>query len=105
MRSVKRAAVFATFFGLWALSAACTSRSPEESVAAAQRYIASGELNSAVIELKNALQEQPDLAAARYELGTVYLLLGDPESARKELNRALDLGYDRTKVLPPLLQA
>lgn len=58
----------------------------------AQQYFDDGDLNSSLIELKNALQRDPDNAEARLLLGKVHLRLGDPASAEKELLRARELG-------------
>src|SRR3546814_2923467 len=58
----------------------------------AQEYLDEGELNSAAVELKNALQRDPDSAEARFLLGKVLMQLGDSAAAEKELLRARDLG-------------
>ncbi len=67
--------------------------STEQHLARANQFIASEEYKSAVIELKNALQQDNQSAEARYLLGKVYLESGDVLSAEKELQRALDLGW------------
>lgn len=59
----------------------------------AQTYYDQGELNGASIELKNALQVNPNDAEARFLLGKVHFKLGDTISAEKEFLRARDLGY------------
>ena len=71
---------------------ACDTTTPEEHFASARNYYAAGEIRTAVIELKNALQKAPDLAEARYLLGESHARLGDYPSALKEFERALDLG-------------
>ena len=58
----------------------------------AQQYFEEGDFSSAAVELKNALQRNPDNASARFLLGKVFLKSGDPVSAEKELLRAKDLG-------------
>ena len=84
----------------------CDSRSSsEENIAAAQEYIDNDELNKAVIELKNALQQAPDNALARRLLGEVYLTMGDGASAQKELERAATLGEDPNFTQPLLARA
>lgn len=50
---------------------------------------------STVIELKNALRTNPDNIEARWLLGKVYLEIGNPVSAEKELNRAVQLGISK----------
>src|SRR4029079_16642639 len=66
---------------------------------------ADGDLRSATIELKTALQKDPNFAAARLALGEADLAIGDSPSALKELERALDLGAKPADVMPPLLEA
>ncbi|MBL8266092.1 XrtA/PEP-CTERM system TPR-repeat protein PrsT [Steroidobacter sp.] len=60
---------------------------PEQRYERAQSKVAAGDYRSALVELKNALQKQPDLHAARALLAEVALWLGDPTSAEAELNR------------------
>ncbi|MGD1876723.1 MAG: XrtA/PEP-CTERM system TPR-repeat protein PrsT [Kiloniellaceae bacterium] len=59
----------------------------------AQEYLEEGDLRSANIELKNALQRDPNNAEARFLLGSVLLKLGDAPGAEKELLRAKELNY------------
>lgn len=51
----------------------------------ARESIADGDRRRAVIELKNALQKDPQMHAARLLLADAALWLGDPTSAEKEL--------------------
>ena len=60
---------------------------------------------AASIQLKNALQENPGLAEARFLLGRVHLDQGDVPSALKELKRASELGYSADQVTPLLARA
>ncbi|WP_299616411.1 XrtA/PEP-CTERM system TPR-repeat protein PrsT [Pelagibius sp.] len=59
----------------------------------AQQYYEEGDLASAAVELKNALQREPDNAEARFLLGKVLWQLNDVSAAEKELQRAEELGY------------
>jgi len=81
--------------------------SPQEHVKRAGDFYTKGEINATVIELKNALQEEPDLAEARWLLGKAYLDLGDGVAAAAEIDRARQLGYpqaqDHTAALRALL--
>ena len=61
--------------------------SPEQRVAKAEKLIAAGEQRRALIELRNALQEKPELPNARLALAEVVLWLGDPAGAERELKR------------------
>lgn len=79
--------------------------SVEERVAAANEFIAAAEYQSAIIELKNALQADSESAEARYLLGKTYLETGDVLSAQKELERARQLGWPEGEVKLGLAQA
>jgi len=57
-----------------------------------------GKLQSSVIELKNALQKNPDNAEARWLLGEVYVELGEAPEAEQELVKAKELGFDEEAV-------
>ena len=57
----------------------------------AREYLTQGKVDAAVIQLKNALQENPANIDARLLLGKVYLRLNDGEAAEKEIERAVRL--------------
>jgi len=78
---------------------------PQTLVAEAKQYQQKGDNNAAIIQLKNALQKDPDIAEARYMLGALYVDAGDPTSGEKELRKALELGFDTTKVIPALARS
>ena len=88
-----------------AILTACGSKDAAEHYTDAQNYIAEKKYNAAVIELKSAIQQSPQQADYRQALGKLYLQLGDPVSAAKELSRALELGADASVVALPLIQA
>ena len=91
---------------LTACLAACSgSGTPEEQVERARDFIATSDYSSAIIELKNALQEDGSYGEARLLLGSAYLDTGDPVSAEKELTRARKLGISDSEVSPLLAQA
>jgi len=77
----------------------------ESYLADAKDYLQKGEYKSAVIQLKNVLQESPNNAEARFMLGEIYVIVGDGASAEKELLRAEKLGSERSKILIPLARA
>lgn len=72
---------------------------PEQDyVESAQEYYAKGDLQAALIQLKNALQANPNDRVARSLLGKIYLERGDYVSAEKELSRAWSLGLQTDEV-------
>ena len=86
--------------GAWTLGAAlalwaglATAAAPDsEGAAKARAAIDRGDLRAATIELKSALQKNPNDAAARLELGRLYLRIGNGPAAEKEIRSAIDLG-------------
>ena len=87
------------------LSACNKFKSSEALVSEAIQHQQSGDNKSAIIQLKNALQKDPDNAEARYLLGTIYNEEGDPLSAEKELRKALSIGLSPDKVMSDLAKA
>jgi len=71
----------------------------QEHVDKAEKYLAEGEMRSAVIELKNVLQREPTHVDARIMLGNIYLQAGDLPSAEKEFRRVAKLHVARDKWL------
>lgn len=83
----------------------CGQKTSEEHMLAAHQFIEAKDNQSAIIEYKSAIQKDPQDPNARYELGKLYLEQKDFAAAEKELNRALDLGYEVSKVLPLITRA
>ena len=77
----------------------------QELVQRASEFQAQGKLDSAVIELKNALQKNPKNAEARRRLGEIYISQELGELAEGELKRAQDLGMDYEVLKIPMGQA
>ncbi|MBI3772217.1 MAG: PEP-CTERM system TPR-repeat protein PrsT [Gammaproteobacteria bacterium] len=76
-----------------------------EYVERAKEYQDKGELQASVIDLKNALQKNPNNAEARWLLGKIYLALDNATAAEKELLRARDLGIASIAIAVPLGKA
>ena len=96
---------FCTIVFLLALTACGGGASSEEHIARAHQFISDSEYDSAIIELKNALQQDDQSAEARWLLGKIYLESGDVLSAAKELRQARKLGWSRNDVIPALAQS
>ena len=78
------------------------SDKPEALVASAKESLAKNDRNAAIIQLKNALQENPDIGEARFLLGKSLLETGDMAAAEKELRRARELNFPDEQVVPLL---
>src|SRR5215471_15079418 len=83
----------------------CGNQSPEAQVASARQYLANGDRPAAIVQLRSALQTNPDLAAARYLLGKALFDNEDYAGAQKELRRAKALGYSPDEVIPLLAES
>ncbi len=66
---------------------------------------AEGELQKAIIHLKNELQSNPSNVSARLLLGRIYIDKGDGTSAERELTQARRQGVDKIIVVPLLGEA
>ena len=84
---------------------ACGSKSVDEYLTSAQKNMAAQQYNTAAIELKNVIKQEPTNAKARFLLGKVYLATKQYESAEKELHRALEYQYPANEVVPLLSEA
>ncbi|WP_284615923.1 XrtA/PEP-CTERM system TPR-repeat protein PrsT [Aquabacterium humicola] len=80
-------------------------RSASESIASAKAFIEKHDFKAAGIELKNALQSNPQSGEARYLLGRALYELGEPAMASVELGKALELQYSESLVLPLLARS
>ncbi len=82
----------------------CGNQSAPSLVAAAKVKLEQADPKAAVIELKNALQQSPQMPEARFLLGKALLGEGKPADALLELEKARDLKYPDNEVLPVLAQ-
>jgi putative PEP-CTERM system TPR-repeat lipoprotein len=83
----------------------CGKQTSDEYIKEANQYVAQNNPEAAIVSLKNAVQVAPESPQARFELGQLYIQQKQFESAEKELNRALEFGFEASKVLPLLTQA
>ena len=86
------------------LLTACGEK-PEAMLISAKDYLAKNDSKAAVIQIKNALQSNPDLPEARFLLGRALLDGSDPVGAETELRKALDLKHPQDLVVPQLAKA
>ena len=78
---------------------------PEAMISSAKDYLAKNDNKAAVIQIKNALQKNPDMPEARFLLGETLLNSGDPVGAETELRKALALKYPQDPIMPLLANA
>ena len=90
---------------LVALLLVACSEKPEAMINSAKDYLAKNDRKAAVIQIKNALQSDPNLPEARFLLGSALLDNGDSVGAETELRKALDLKYPKDAVVPALAKA
>ena len=88
-----------------AVMTACGSDDPAALMGSAKEYLAKDDAKAAIIQLKTALQQNPDLPEARYLLGKALLASGDAAGAALELRKALDLRHPEDQVVPELARA
>lgn len=80
----------------------CGQESPEAMLASAKEYLGKNDHKAAVIQLKNALQQNPQLGEARFLLGKALLEGGDATGAEVELRKAKELAFSQDLVVPLL---
>jgi len=97
-------AVIALWLGVSGLAFAVDAETSRYYEDALQRF-ERNDLSAAIIQLKNALQKDPNMLAAHVLLGKALLRNGDPGAAEVAFNEALKLGVDRAEVVLPLARA
>lgn len=97
------ALALATAFGSVGASPAWAT--VDDLLAEARQYREEGRVSESIIQLKNALQQDPSNAEAQALLGGIYMDLGDTARAEVQLARARDLGAPAEEWLKPLLMA
>jgi cellulose synthase operon protein C len=104
-RSPRRFAVACAVMTALLLSACDRSGSAEQLLTSAKGYKQRQDHAAAVVQLKSALQKDPNLAEARLLLGLVLLETGDPAGAVIELDKALESGASPDDVEPARARA
>lgn len=86
------------------LLVACGEK-PEAMLTSAKDYLVKNDAKAAIIQVKNALQVNPDLPEARLLLGKALLDTGDAVGAETELRKALALKVPNEQAQPLLARA
>lgn len=102
-QSAITSAVSAALFTL--LLGACGGEDPAKLLNSGKDYLSKNDGKAAVIQFKNALQKDPNLAEARFLLGKTLATNGDYQGAVVELRKALELKYSPEEAVPLLAKA
>ncbi|MCF6260555.1 MAG: PEP-CTERM system TPR-repeat protein PrsT [Gammaproteobacteria bacterium] len=102
---IKRLGLISVLVLMLGFIGACSKVSSDEYLQQAQDSLEKNEIQTAVINLKNALQQDPKNAQARYLLGKTYVRLGNGAGAEKELKAAQSLGLSSVQLVVPLGKA
>lgn len=84
---------------------ACGDGGAPKYLESARSFLAKGDAAAAMVELRNAIREDPDLPEARYLMGLALLRSNDTTGAAVALQKALTLAFDRNLVVPDLADA
>ncbi|WP_367847331.1 XrtA/PEP-CTERM system TPR-repeat protein PrsT [Rhodoferax sp. WC2427] len=87
------------------LLSACGDEKPEVLIAAAKTSLEKNDQKTAIIQIKNALQADPNLPEARFLLGSALLASGDPAAAEIEFDKSRRLKYLDDLIVPKLAQS
>lgn len=85
--------------------AACGGPTEHDLLGSARTYLAAKNSSAAIIQIKAALEKNPQSGEARFLLGDALLNSGNPVGAAVELERAREVKYSDDKVLPALAKA
>ena len=106
VKDLNRFARVLAFAGVVAVTlAGCGKDKPEALIESAKVFSANGDYRAAVIQLRSALQKQPENGEARFILGNALNEEMDYVTAEKELRKALEYGYTRDGVYTALARA
>ena len=103
--NIKKSRIHLAISALLVVSLLACSEKPEAMLSSARDYMAKNDNKAAVIQIKNALQSNPDMPEARFMLGTALLDSGDVVGAETELRKAMDLKHPQDQVVPALAKA
>lgn len=87
------------------LLSGCFGKDAASYVASAKGYLAKSDYKAAIIEIKNALQKDPNNTEARIMLATSLLESGDPVGAETEIRKAIALRASDERTYPLLARS
>ncbi|MBL0150804.1 MAG: PEP-CTERM system TPR-repeat protein PrsT [Ideonella sp.] len=85
--------------------AGCGGPSERDLLASAKDFLAAKDESAAIVQLKSALQKNPQSGEARFLLGDALLKSGDPTAALLELEKSRAAKYRDDLILPSLAKA
>lgn len=102
MSNISKPAILACALAATVLMAGCWSKSTAQLLESGKVSMQKRDYSTAVIELKNALQQDSNNAEARFLLGKSLLEMGRPAEALIELSKARELGYSVAQLAAPI---
>jgi Flp pilus assembly protein TadD len=96
---INRALLAALLAAVW-LAGCNPSSNPQQLLAEARQLQTKGDYKSALIQAKNAVQAEPNLAEAYYVVGAIYMDLGQWKLAEVKVREALALKMDPNQAVP-----
>jgi putative PEP-CTERM system TPR-repeat lipoprotein len=96
---------FLTSAALLIVLAGCGGVDEQALLKSAKARLSERKTTAAIIDLNTVLQKQPNLAEARFLLGTAFMDLSDPKSAALEFQKARAAGASDDLVVPELARA
>jgi putative PEP-CTERM system TPR-repeat lipoprotein len=99
------AAIAGSILLSFGISGCNRTQATDELLAEAQQYVQKGDRKAALIQIKNAVSQNPENAEARLRLGMLQLEMGDAASAEKELRKATSLNVPVSTTLPLLAKS
>ncbi len=90
---------------LFTLAAGCSKKTSDEHFQDAQKFLTDNNVQSAVIELKSAIQLAPENGKYRLLLAEIAMSIGDVATAEKEYEKAIEYGIELNVVAPSYLRA
>ena len=90
---------------LTAVLGGCGGESSDSLISSSKSFLAKNDNKAAIIQLKNALQTNPNLSEARFLLGKALLETGDMAGAEVELRKAFESKFSNEQTVPLLARA